>query len=292
VVESPTVDFEGGGGILPREYFDECLEQPPVLRRKARIIPLPPASPCSGVELPSLEPVSSGSLETEDLVYDDFTNEHYSGKGSGSFDFESEVPLSALWDSEDGDEDVPFMRGLFGMFWDVGSSSSSCSSFSSSSSSCSSSSSDSSSSSKDDDHGFPDSDSDSGYATNSNGSPLEFIDLGAWCRGYSIASPAARSLLFCVDHDSVDLGAPAHSLVEDDNDDSEPSALASLSTDLTCALPRELREAVREGVKVECNRDGSLGVIIGKKKRTLTPPGTQRKRYGISDLDEGLRCLR
>jgi hypothetical protein len=66
---------------------------------------------------------------------------------------------------------------------------------------------------------------------------LEFIDLGAWCRGYSIVSPAARSLLFCVDHDSVDLDAPTHSLVEDDNDDSEPSALACLSSNLTHALP-------------------------------------------------------
>jgi hypothetical protein len=199
-----------GGDTLPRGYFDEYVEgeyelgrewerehehehepkfdPPPLLTWKERIIPLPPASPCSAFQMwPSSRPVSSFSEEPElkggDLIRDhdafDYDYDCKTGINSRKWlsNAGSEAPLSPLWNEDgDGDEDIPFIRGLFGRFWDVDSSSF----FSSSSSSSSSSSND----------GFSDSDSD--YPKNT----LDYhpIDLGAWCRG---------SLLFCDSFDSA-----------------------------------------------------------------------------------------
>lgn len=255
----------------PREYFDEYLdgeyerrelelELPPLLTRKARIIPLPPASPYSAFEVSS-SPVSSFSknLKSEDLI-----SENHS---KWSFSSEYEAQISPLWEA-DGDEDVSFTMGFFGNSWDVDSSSSSSTESSSSSSL-----------SEDDDDAF--SDSDSGYTR--NGSPLEFIDHSDWCRGYSISSSPARSLFFRVDHNSIDLG-DRHSLVEGDNN-KELSALTILSSNLTRALPLELHEARREGVKMECNGFGSLSVIIGEKQERGDL--TSKKKSGW-DLGLGL----
>jgi len=78
-----------------------------------KIIPLPPTSPFfPPVDLSSLSPlapVSSVSVETEDLVLDGLENHP---KGLGLFD----VLPSPLWDDK-GDEDKhPFATGLFAKF--------------------------------------------------------------------------------------------------------------------------------------------------------------------------------
>ena len=221
----------GGGDTLPRGYFDEYVEgkyelgwerkcqwereqeheqehepefDPPLLLTwKERIIPLPPASPCSAFEVwPSSRSVSSVSrweepgLKGGDLIRDHDAFDYGCETGISSRKWlsnaELEAPLSPLWNEDgDGDGDVPFTRGLFGRFWDVDSSS-----FSSSSSS--------SSSLSDDGFSDSDSDSDSDYSEN----PLDYhsTNLGAWCRG---------SLLFC---DSFYLSSPRF-LVDSDNND-------------------------------------------------------------------------
>ena len=213
-----------GGDTLPRGYFDEYVvgeyelereqeqereqepefDPPPLLTWKERIIPLPPASPCSAFEMwPSSRPVSSVSpweepeCKGDDLIrdHDAFDCDYDCETGISSRKWlsnaELEAPLSPLWNGDGGGGgDVPFTRGLFGRFWDVDSSSS----FSSSSSS--------SSSSSDDGFSDSDSDSDSDYSEN----PLDYhsTNLGAWCR---------ESLLFC---DSFYLSSPRF-LVDSDN---------------------------------------------------------------------------
>ncbi|KIM42759.1 hypothetical protein M413DRAFT_26757 [Hebeloma cylindrosporum] len=242
--ESTTVDSDGvlndGDRLLayPEDEF-ECELEPPLLTNRAlRIVPLPSPSPgLSGVDMSFWTRELGGQDYDDDFGLQEGDSDELYSKGY----FESEhAPLSPLrwgFEGEDVNPD-PVSSGWhrYDKFWmdTVGS----VDVDSPSSSSCSSSS--------DDDTDV--SESDSTYAR--SGSPLEFLDLGAWCRD-TTASPPSSSFLF-------GYSAPA---VEAD------SALTALFSKLTSAIPVELHDALKEGVKLEYNAwGGKLAIIIGEKQ--------------------------